>query len=223
MSEPLTTTWMINLINLITLIVKLFSWMLSIKIQMELCHVRSSLACFSLRLQQRFSCKALLSFLKSSAFFFADSIFISFNRSTLKAGHVVSTFSLVGRSIHKAVFQPPVPSPSYFPTSHDPPCAAETRGKVAVLRASTPGEAGNVVLTNLVCRHACCVVVTMKPPKTHHLFFFFFLVGICTFFPFQSRCKTLSNVNQSCQRPPVFRNLTTNATNIRLIQPFIRR
>lgn len=26
------------------------------------------------------------------------------------------------------------PPPSYFPTSHDPPCAAETRGKVAAQR-----------------------------------------------------------------------------------------
>lgn len=57
-------------------------------------------------------------------------------KSNLKAGHVVSWFSALGRSsiiIHWAVFQQPVPSPSYFLTSHDPPSAAETGGKVAEL------------------------------------------------------------------------------------------
>lgn len=75
------------------------------------------------------------SFLKSNAFFFAETIFISFNQNTLDARHVVSMFPALGKSsMHRAVLQQPVPSPSYFPTSHDPPCAAETRGKVAALR-----------------------------------------------------------------------------------------
>ena len=66
--------------------------------------------------------------------------FISFNRNTLEARHVVSTFAVLGRSIYRAAFQQPVPSPSYFPTSHDPPCAAETRGKVAALCRLDTGQ-----------------------------------------------------------------------------------
>lgn len=69
--------------------------------------------------------------------------FFPFIKSTLKTGHV-STFSVLGRSsrssIHRSVFQQSVPSPSYFPTSHDLPCAAETRGKVAALRRLDTGQ-----------------------------------------------------------------------------------
>ena len=38
------------------------------------------------------------------------------------------------------LFSQPVPSPSYFPASHDLPCAAETRGKVAALRSVDTGS-----------------------------------------------------------------------------------
>lgn len=108
------------------------------------------LCCFTFpRLQQHFSYKALLHFWEAVLFFLAESIFISFNKGTLKAEHVVSTFSVLGRSsIHRSVFRQPVPSPSYFPTSHDLPCAAETRGKVAALRRLDTGKTGDVVLTN---------------------------------------------------------------------------
>lgn len=109
--------------------------------------MRFPLACFFSKKTEAFLLQSSTSLLKSNVFFFPlpislqESIFISFNRSTLKAGHVVSTFSVIGRrsSIHRAVFEHLGPSPSYFQTSHDPPSAAETRGKVAALRRLDTG------------------------------------------------------------------------------------
>lgn len=64
----------------------------------------------------------------------------SINKNVLSCGRTVMS-SVLCTIIHGAMFQQQSPPPNYASTSHDQPCAVETRGKVAALcRLETGGN-----------------------------------------------------------------------------------
>lgn len=136
----------------------------------QLCFIRFPLVCFSLRLQQRFSCKALLRFLK--AMFFSSSLQSPFLCHSTRALWKQDTSFLRFHSSEGAVsseqcFSSQSPPPATFLHHMIHPVLEKLGERSRRYAAWIPGKTGNIVLTN---RHMpACIPLCVYSKTTENI------------------------------------------------------